>query len=343
VGETLVLQNDLGITDAHVLVIHVSGKTVTVTYTDVHLARLLFFQSLFEGYDVSWEDTRSRKAPAMEDGVYHLCVGSYTAPGSTQLRRYLDRLGSRLVFLIDWNRARKALRPFLRKRAALELLEWAADRDVGHVAWLKLGGAQLVFDAMSYAHGGQLRPGERLDHMLTEGRAVEFLRFTLRRAFSALSQGRPASLVADEVRAELASQVRSTEDAMLDTALEHAGLIVELADTVRSVLAFLDEPRLALDLPLDLRGTAFQQRVWRALRQIPPGETRTYGEVAAAIGDPRAVRAVARSCAANPVSLAVPCHRVIGKDGDLTGYRWGVPRKRALLEKERAAAGKAAA
>ena len=115
-----------------------------------------------------------------------------------------------------------------------------------------------------------------------------------------------------------------------------------LADTVRSVLAFLDEPRLALDLPLDLRGTAFQQRVWRALRQIPPGETRTYGEVAAAIGDPRAVRAVARSCAANPVSLAVPCHRVIGKDGDLTGYRWGVPRKRVLLEKERAATGKAA-
>jgi AraC family transcriptional regulator of adaptative response/methylated-DNA-[protein]-cysteine methyltransferase len=83
--------------------------------------------------------------------------------------------------------------------------------------------------------------------------------------------------------------------------------------------------------------------VWRALRQIPPGETRTYGEVAASIGDPRAVRAVARSCAVNPVSLAVPCHRVIGKDGDLTGYRWGVPRKRALLEKERAAAGKAAA
>jgi len=100
---------------------------------------------------------------------------------------------------------------------------------------------------------------------------------------------------------------------------------------------------LALDLPLDLRGTAFQQRVWRALRQIPPGETRTYGEVATAIGDPRAVRAVARSCATNPVSLAVPCHRVIGKDGALTGYRWGVPRKRALLEKERAAAGKAAA
>jgi AraC family transcriptional regulator of adaptative response/methylated-DNA-[protein]-cysteine methyltransferase len=111
---------------------------------------------------------------------------------------------------------------------------------------------------------------------------------------------------------------------------------------VESVLRFLQEPRQALDLPLDLRGTAFQQRVWQALRQIPPGQTRTYGEVAVSIGEPRAVRAVARSCATNPVSLAVPCHRVVGKDGSLTGYRWGVPRKQALLARERAAADKAA-
>jgi AraC family transcriptional regulator of adaptative response/methylated-DNA-[protein]-cysteine methyltransferase len=111
-----------------------------------------------------------------------------------------------------------------------------------------------------------------------------------------------------------------------------------LAETVRAVLDFLEEPKQSLDLPLDLRGTAFQQRVWQTLCRIPAGETRTYGELAAMVGDPRAVRAVARSCARNPVSLAVPCHRVIGSDGNLTGYRWGVPRKRALLAKERAAA-----
>lgn len=111
-----------------------------------------------------------------------------------------------------------------------------------------------------------------------------------------------------------------------------------LGATVRAVLAFIEEPKAALALPLDLRGTAFQQRVWTALRQIPPGETRSYGELAQAIGAPRAVRAVARSCAANPVSLAVPCHRVVGSDGDLTGYRWGIPRKRALLAREREAA-----
>jgi AraC family transcriptional regulator of adaptative response/methylated-DNA-[protein]-cysteine methyltransferase len=111
-----------------------------------------------------------------------------------------------------------------------------------------------------------------------------------------------------------------------------------LAETVQAVLDFIEEPKAALELPLDLRGTAFQVRVWEALRRIPPGQTRSYGELAAMIGAPRSVRAVARSCATNPVSLAVPCHRIVGADGDLTGYRWGVPRKQALLAREKAAA-----
>jgi uncharacterized protein Yka (UPF0111/DUF47 family) len=236
VGDKLVLQNDIGTTDAHVLVIHVTGRTVTVTYTDVHLPRLLFFQSLFDSYAVEWQDTRSRKDAGMEDGVYHLCVGRYTARSNLKLRDYLGHLGSRLVFLIDWNRARKRLRLFVPRRAAIELLKWAADANIGHMAWLKAGGEQLIFDAMSFAYGGQLRPGDRLDDLLTENRALQFLRFNLKQALEGLTQGRPASLIADEIRTELASQVRSTEDAMLDTALEHAGLIVELADTVRTAL-----------------------------------------------------------------------------------------------------------
>lgn len=111
-----------------------------------------------------------------------------------------------------------------------------------------------------------------------------------------------------------------------------------LAASLQKIIAFIAEPRQALELPLDLRGTAFQRRVWQALQTIPPGETRSYAGLAAEMGAPKATRAVARSCAVNPVSLAVPCHRVIGKDGNLTGYRWGVPRKRALLDAERAAA-----
>ncbi|MEO3470458.1 bifunctional DNA-binding transcriptional regulator/O6-methylguanine-DNA methyltransferase Ada [Roseomonas sp. CAU 1739] len=109
-----------------------------------------------------------------------------------------------------------------------------------------------------------------------------------------------------------------------------------LAGSMRSVVGFIAEPKAALDLPLDLRGTAFQRQVWEALRRIPLGETRSYGGLAAEMGMPRATRAVARACAQNKVSLAVPCHRVVGKDGDLTGYRWGVERKRALLAGEKA-------
>ena len=100
------------------------------------------------------------------------------------------------------------------------------------------------------------------------------------------------------------------------------------------VLAFVEDPAKGLDLPLDVRGTAFQHRVWEALRRIPVGSTASYTEIAEKIGAPKAVRAVARACATNRIAVAIPCHRVIGSDGSLTGYRGGIERKRALLAKE---------
>lgn len=103
---------------------------------------------------------------------------------------------------------------------------------------------------------------------------------------------------------------------------------------VARVVGFVEAPRLGIDLPLDLRGTAFQLRVWQALRDIPPGETVSYTELARRIGAPKAVRAVAGACAANALAVAIPCHRVLRSDGALSGYRWGVERKRALLERE---------
>lgn len=104
----------------------------------------------------------------------------------------------------------------------------------------------------------------------------------------------------------------------------------------RAILSYLDGDQKLLELPLDLRATAFQMRVWAALRQIPYGETRSYTEIATEIGNKKAVRAVARACATNPVALVTPCHRVIGSNGNLSGYRWGIDRKRALLEAEHA-------
>ncbi len=107
-------------------------------------------------------------------------------------------------------------------------------------------------------------------------------------------------------------------------------------DVVAKVVGLIEAPGTGVDLPLDVRGTAFQQRVWRALREIPAGSTASYREIARWIGAPRAVRAVAHACAVNPVAVAIPCHRVVRSDGGLAGYRWGVERKRELLEREAA-------
>jgi len=109
---------------------------------------------------------------------------------------------------------------------------------------------------------------------------------------------------------------------------------VHLGRLLAQVAAATAEPALAAGIPLDIRGTAFQQRVWQALRAIPPGETRTYAEIATAIGSPRATRAVANACAENPAALAVPCHRVVPAAGGIGGYRWGPERKRLLLARE---------
>jgi AraC family transcriptional regulator of adaptative response/methylated-DNA-[protein]-cysteine methyltransferase len=103
------------------------------------------------------------------------------------------------------------------------------------------------------------------------------------------------------------------------------------------IVQFITHPNSQPDLPLDIRGTAFQAQVWRALQKIPPGRTTSYGEVAAVLGRPQAVRAVARAIASNNLALLVPCHRVVRSDGDLAGYRWGSERKRALIAREREA------
>ena len=139
-------------------------------------------------------------------------------------------------------------------------------------------------------------------------------------------------------RDRLAAMVRQRFAAATIIA-EDAGL----ADWAERIVRFIAAPGQVPDLPLDIQGTAFQARVWRALQKIPAGATASYREIAAAIGQPKAVRAVAQACATNRLALLVPCHRVIRSDGELGGYRWGLERKRALLAGERAAAGDAAA
>jgi len=131
------------------------------------------------------------------------------------------------------------------------------------------------------------------------------------------------------------SLIRDLQDRFPNAAL--IGGDAEFEDLVAKVVGFVEAPGLGLDLPLDLRGTAFQERVWQALRDIPAGETVSYTDIAERIGVPNAVRAVAGACAANKIAVAIPCHRVVRTDGALSGYRWGVERKRALLAREKRA------
>jgi AraC family transcriptional regulator, regulatory protein of adaptative response / methylated-DNA-[protein]-cysteine methyltransferase len=147
-------------------------------------------------------------------------------------------------------------------------------------------------------------------------------------------------LVATSERGVCAIFLGDDPDALtrdLQDRFPHANLIggnARFEQLVAKVVGFVEAPGLGLDLPLDIRGTAFQQRVWQALRSIPAGSTATYRDIAQHIGSPKSVRAVAQACGANALAVAIPCHRVVRTDGGLSGYRWGVERKRALLKQE---------
>jgi len=236
-GERLVIQNDIGTTDAHVLVLHVEGLAATLTYTDIHAQRAAFFQSLFKPFSVVWEETRARHSESIrQDANYYLCLGRYEAPDAKALAHYLTFLGSRIVFLIDWNRARKRLREFLRKTDVLRLLRWAAGNNVGHRGFLKLGGERLLYEAIEFAQQTPLHYGERLYEMLGPEAALSYLKFVLRAAAEGLLQGRSERFIRDEVKAELVRHFRSAQESLLSIASSHAQIIFDLASGLRDGL-----------------------------------------------------------------------------------------------------------
>jgi uncharacterized protein Yka (UPF0111/DUF47 family) len=238
----LVIQNDIGTTDAHVLVVHVEGMRVTVTYTDNHLPRLLFFQGMFAEWPVKWGEVHSRTDQAFAGGVYHLCVGTYPARNKGDLKGYLTHLGSRLVFLIDWNRARKRLQLLLAKQDALSLLAWAADNNVGHMAFLKSGGERMIFDALQFVAGGTMTYGVTLSELLGGEAVVSYLRFILKACADGLLEKRPLALIRDEARVELYKYYHNARQNILDLASNHAALAVEIATSIRDGLLTSSQP-----------------------------------------------------------------------------------------------------
>lgn len=235
-GGVVVIQNDIGTTDAHVVVIRVDNLTVTTLYSDVHLQRLNFFAALFSRWKVRWDDILSRRDGTMEDGLYHLAVVRHDAGDRAGLLDFLSFLGSRLVFLIDWNKARKRLRSLLGKADAADLLKWAADEDIGHMGFLKCGGDALIYRGLALAAKGDYRPGLFLHDVLPRNLARQFMQFVFRAASLGLREGKQILLVEDEVVVELSRFFRGAEERLLDMAAEHAALTWEVAAGLRDCL-----------------------------------------------------------------------------------------------------------
>lgn len=193
-------------------------------------------------------------------------------------------------------------------------------------------GAGFGSNGRFYAHAGELLG--MAPQVFRGGGRGETIRFAVGQCslgailVAATGRGLCAILIGEDPEA----LVRDLQDRFPKAELVGGDAAFE--QRVAQVIGFVEAPRLGLALPLDVRGTAFQQRVWQALTKIPPGTTATYAEIAERIGQPQAVRAVAQACASNALAVAIPCHRVVRRDGQLSGYRWGVERKRALLERE---------
>ena len=233
-GGRLVIQNDIGTTDAHVIVIHVQELAVSVTYTDVHAERLAFFEDMLKPRGVTWDAQRTAVVPA--GAAFYLVTGRIEAKDADACRSNLEFLGSRLVFLIDWNRARKQLRGFLRGPDRLALLLSAAETDIGHRGFLELGGARLVNQAIEATAGSAMHFGDRLCDVLGDAETLAFLTFVFRAATEGLLSGQSHALLHDRIRVTLATHFSNEERQLLRRAADHAGLIFELAGLVRDGL-----------------------------------------------------------------------------------------------------------
>ena len=235
VGARLTIQNDIGTTDAHVLVVHVEGRTATLTYSDVHRVRAKFFMDLFAGEAVDWGRLAEEQDRNLARGeAFYLLHGVYAAKDEADLDRYLGFLGSRLVFLIDWNKARKALQAFVPKGRAIEILTAAARADDGHRAFLELGGAELVFEAVRRVGVGHIAYGVPLHKALGEAECASFLRHVLHVAREGLQAGRSDRLIRDEIQTDLSDRFDTAESALLANVLRHLGLTRTLAGMIES-------------------------------------------------------------------------------------------------------------
>lgn len=235
-GSKLLIQNDIGTNDAHVLVLEVQELSLSLNYSDLHSSRFDFFCQLLTENGFAWQ----RFDPVTHEGLnqgkpYHMGRGTLHADTPAQLQRGLETVGASIVFVIDWNRARKKLQTFVRKPQAVRLLQEAAHQEWGHMAWLLAGGERLVYNAMQAVDSEAFRIGDRLDEVIGDSAAFDYLRELLHLSSTLLRQQQPLALVADEARLLLARMLRQ-RTFEFDLLAEHAAYCHALAQQMCELL-----------------------------------------------------------------------------------------------------------
>jgi uncharacterized protein Yka (UPF0111/DUF47 family) len=259
-GARLLIQNDIGTNDAHVLVIQMEGLSITLTYSDLHERRFAFFQESLAEIGAQWSGVGARRHAGLNAGVdYVVGTARFDCADLGAADAVLEGLGSRIVFLIDWNRARKRLNRLVAKPLSVAVLTETAHREAGHMGWLMAGAEQLVFDAMEALSPDHFRVGDRLDGVLGEAEARDFLTEALVLSSNAMQAGQTAALVADQIRLLLSRHVGRHRDefALLG---EHAAFCQALAEGIRDALAHGHEADVKAARKLSERAKVWERK-----------------------------------------------------------------------------------
>jgi len=249
----LSIQNDLGVADAHVVVIHVTELAARIIYTDIHRGRARFVRELLQAHQVAWRQA------ATDGGDFEVSTGTYEAADQAALEQFLTALGSRLVFVIDWARARNRLSRFVKKSDADVLLKWAANNNVGHQGFLKAGDKRLIYTALERATSTQVRYGARLDEILGRDGAKSFLMSVLQIAARGLSRRSSPRLIDDEIEAELLMYLQRSDRTLLGAVTEHAMVLAGMVERIRTDIVQL---RVRQSSP-EIGRTAALMRGWK--------------------------------------------------------------------------------
>jgi hypothetical protein len=242
ISDKIVIQNDIGETDAHVIVISIEGYVVNITYTDIHFNRVIFFQSILDNFAINWSSATTKEDVKFESFIYYIINGSYSAKNRDDLEGFLNYLGSKMVFMNDWNRARKKMQRFISKKKAIELLKWAADNEIGHMAFLVLGGEKIIYEVLSTLSTSPNIIKGKLDEILGDEKSFEALKSVLAISCEGLLKNKTQPIIYDEIKAELSKYLKSTEELLIDYISGIACYILDLASMIRDSLLLVNSP-----------------------------------------------------------------------------------------------------